>query len=162
MNLIPMIQALAMILAVNASPIIAQRLLGDRWNAPMDGGRVLADGERLFGHHKTWRGLASAILTGLLLAPAIGIPPLAGAISGSLAMLGDLISSTVKRRIKRPPGSKVAVLDQSPEALFPALGLTLFTPLTILEALITSVLFVLLGPPVSKVMYLIGIRSQPH
>src|SRR3990172_345640 len=43
---------------------------------PVDGGRVLADGHRLFGDGKTWRGFAGGGFMGVAVGPLQwGIPP---------------------------------------------------------------------------------------
>lgn len=94
---------------------------------PIDGGRVLRDGNRLFGDGKTWRGLSGGVLVGVLIGlmqwaagPALD-PDLAfGAMPGALvpivalptgALLGDLMGSFVKRRMGRPKGARTPGLD---------------------------------------------------
>jgi len=105
---------------------------------PIDFGRVLADGERLFGDGKTWRGLVGGALAGasigLLLtlpfalgapespwsfgAPIVAFPSSLGIAflsSGMLALgslLGDLVGAFVKRRLHKPRGAKAPGLDQ--------------------------------------------------
>ncbi len=105
---------------------------------PMDFGRTLRDGERLFGDGKTWRGLVGGTLSGALLGfllflpfgltePAsswsFGLPAtdlgggavLALVASGVLALgalLGDLAAAFVKRRMHKPRGAKAPGLDQ--------------------------------------------------
>ena len=46
-----------------------------------------------------------------------------GAAFGALALSGDLLSSFGKRRIGRPSGSWVPLVDQLPEALLPLIVL---------------------------------------
>lgn len=58
------IRALALLSAANAVPVIVAQLVRERWSTPLDFGYVMPDGERLFGSHKTWRGLVSGILAG--------------------------------------------------------------------------------------------------
>ncbi len=105
---------------------------------PMDFGRTLGDGERLFGDGKTWRGLVGGTLSGaalglLLYLPfgllaatsswSFGLPAtdlggaalLAFAASAALALgalLGDLVGAFVKRRMHKPRGAKAPGLDQ--------------------------------------------------
>lgn len=94
---------------------------------PIDGGRVLSDGHRLFGDGKTWRGLAGGIGTGVALglllwaASSVLDPGLSfGAFPGGLlpiaalatgALLGDLLGAYVKRRMGRPRGARTPGLD---------------------------------------------------
>jgi CDP-2,3-bis-(O-geranylgeranyl)-sn-glycerol synthase len=52
----------------------------------------------------------------------LGVPWEIGLQVGVWAMVGDLTSSLIRRRLKRPPGSSFPVLDQAPESLFPGLA----------------------------------------
>jgi len=94
---------------------------------PIDGGRVLSDGYRLFGDGKTWRGLgggvAGGIVVGLIqwglaapLAPELawgpfpaGLVPLAVLPTG--ALLGDLMGAYLKRRAGKARGAPAPGLD---------------------------------------------------
>jgi hypothetical protein len=49
------------------------------------------------------------------------------------AMIGDLFSSFLKRRLRMPPGSVAIGLDQIPEALLPALVAKCALPLTLFD-----------------------------
>ncbi len=97
---------------------------------PMDFGRVLRDGERLFGDGKTWRGLVGGTLSGAFLGFLLSLPfvfvapgsawsfgkPLeAFGVSAVLALgalLGDLTGAFLKRRMHKPRGAKAPLLDQ--------------------------------------------------
>ena len=93
----------------------------DRAALPLDFGRVMPDGERLFGSHKTWRGLASGILACALLAVYFELPVWLGAGFAALSLVADACSSAAKRRMRLKPGSEVLGLDQLAEALVPLL-----------------------------------------
>jgi CDP-2,3-bis-(O-geranylgeranyl)-sn-glycerol synthase len=54
-----------------------------------------------------------------------GLTWMVGAGFGAASLLGDAISSGVKRRLQLPPGTEVPGLDQLPEALLP---LVIFAP----------------------------------
>ena len=82
----------------NGTPVIAHRLLRQRWNAPVDGGRLWRDGRPILGKSKTWRGLVVGITSCALLSLVTGFGALFGALFGTLALLGDLVSSFIKRR----------------------------------------------------------------
>jgi len=97
---------------------------------PVDFGKTMKDGTRILGDGKTWRGLAGGTFAGI----ALGL--IQSAIAWSLdapdwlvseclystlfilfllafgSMLGDLLGSYIKRRMKRKRGSKFPVLDQ--------------------------------------------------
>jgi CDP-2,3-bis-(O-geranylgeranyl)-sn-glycerol synthase len=71
-------QLLVLLVAANATPWMIGRALGDRWALPLDLGIVLPDGERMFGSHKTWRGLIAGAVACALAAKAVGIAPMLG------------------------------------------------------------------------------------
>jgi CDP-2,3-bis-(O-geranylgeranyl)-sn-glycerol synthase len=100
-------------------------LLRDRYAAPLDFGVSLPDGERLFGSHKTWRGLLAAAAVSGIAAAILGWGFLTGVGFGAASLAGDALSSGIKRRLRLPPGSEVPGLDQVPEALLP---LAVFAP----------------------------------
>jgi CDP-2,3-bis-(O-geranylgeranyl)-sn-glycerol synthase len=105
---------------------------------PVDFGRTLRDGERLFGDGKTWRGLVGGTLSGALLGVLLSLPSdfiapgstwsfgfPASTIPASLALafgasavlafgalLGDLAGAFVKRRMHMARGTRAPGLDQ--------------------------------------------------
>lgn len=120
---------LPMILAGICNMAFMKLPLLSSWRIPMDGGKVLADGERLFGDNKSWKGFFGMIIfTAFWLwvfelwaksSPAIDalslIPfrqwrfpfngILYGAIWGLGYVLAELPNSYLKRRMKIAPGS---------------------------------------------------------
>lgn len=110
-------RALLLVCAVNSAPWIAGRILGARGSAPLDCGLRLRDGERLFGTHKTWRGLAAGVLVGAFAGWAMGLGTVVGGLAGVAGLSGDAVSSAIKRRFRLRPGSEILGLDQLPEAL---------------------------------------------
>jgi CDP-2,3-bis-(O-geranylgeranyl)-sn-glycerol synthase len=119
----PALDTLLLVIMANLAPWLAGRLLRDRWAAPLDGGLVLADGERLLGAHKTWRGAVAGIVTCAAVAAGLGHGWRLGVAFGLLSLVGDAVSSGVKRRLRQRPGTEVPGLDQLPEALLPSLVL---------------------------------------
>ncbi len=95
---------------------------------PMDFGKVLKDGNRLFGDGKTWRGLGGGMMCGAILGLVLwgiawlvhpelsygGFPD--GLVTVVLlpmgALLGDLVGSFIKRRMGKEKGAPVLGLDQ--------------------------------------------------
>ena len=100
---------------------IARKLLSSRFDTPLDGNLVLWDGQRLLGSSKTIRGVIAATLTTTAIFMILDMPVLTGFFFGLSAMLGDSLSSFVKRRARLNPGDSVPWLDQIPEALLPVL-----------------------------------------
>jgi CDP-2,3-bis-(O-geranylgeranyl)-sn-glycerol synthase len=96
---------------------------------PIDGGRMLG-GKRIFGDHKTWRGLIAGVVAGALvfelqrLAYEAGwwrelaffeysrASPLPGALMSLGALAGDAIKSFFKRRVGIAPGASWLLFDQ--------------------------------------------------
>lgn len=110
----------------NMGPIFASRLPGlKNWNTPIDFGKSLR-GKRIFGSHKTWRGLLVGSLLGALAAivefslyfhPALGgswvfMAGWAGFLLGFGALAGDSVESYFKRRAGVADGKSWFPFDQ--------------------------------------------------
>jgi len=89
----------------NSTPVI---LTG--WGS-LDGDTKFIDGEPILGNHKTVRGTLSGIIAGTLTGILQG-QPYRGALMAIGAILGDLIVSFIKRRLKLPPGAMFPIADQ--------------------------------------------------
>ena len=112
-----------LLIIANGTPALLGLVLGPRWNRPLDSNRLLPDNRPLLGPSKTLRGLFSAIVVTGLLAPLFELSILEGASFALLAMLGDLCSSFIKRRIGIASSRSVPLLDQIPESILPLWGL---------------------------------------
>src|SRR5215470_7448659 len=119
MQLFPIVQALVLLMLANGTPVIAKKTFGSRLALPLDAGLQFVDGQPLFGTSKTIRGILSSIVVTAGLAPLLWMSVGTGALIAGFAMIGDLFSSFLKRRLKFPPSSKAIGLDQIPESLFP-------------------------------------------
>ena len=62
-------QILVLLILANGVPIIAKKILGAALAHFLDGGITLADGQPLFGHSKTIRGVVLSIVVTTLGAP---------------------------------------------------------------------------------------------
>lgn len=120
----------------NAAPVLARILLGNRLRQPVDGGQRLGDRRPVLGHSKTYEGIAAALLLTVIAAELLGLDWWLGLVIGVAAMIGDLASSFVKRRLGRPSHAKVPLLDELPEALLPAMAAVWLLPLSWLEGLV--------------------------
>jgi hypothetical protein len=136
--------ALALLVAANSAAWLAGRVLGTHLAAPLDGGLKLRDGSRLFGSHKTWRGLVAGALASALIAPLCGHSTALGLAFGALSLTGDAASSALKRRIHLAPGAPSPVLDQALEALLPLMALRLPLGLTWMEVALVAGAFTVL------------------
>lgn len=146
----------------NGTPIIARKLLGERFGAPLDGGLKGFDGRPLLGASKTIRGLVLAILCAALAAPVLGIQVVLGTGLASASMLGDLISSFIKRRLGLRTHSQAFGLDQIPESLLPLLLLRQPLGLGYGDIALLVALFVLLELLLSRALYRLHIRDRPY
>lgn len=103
------------------NPVAA--LLGG--GTPIDLKKNYSDGNRIFGDGKTYRGFLTGILagivTGLVLIwlagqfPLASLPhhtPLSVTLLATGALLGDLVKSFFKRRLKKERGTRWPVADQ--------------------------------------------------
>jgi len=151
-----------LLLIANGSPIIARAILRDRLAAPLDGGRTLSDGQRLLGASKTWRGLVAATLLSTLCAPLLGLSWQIGTLVGGLAMLGDALSSFVKRRLGMASGAMAPGLDHLPESLLPLIACRPLLPLSWTEVVLSSLGFMAANLLLSRLAYRLGLRERPY
>lgn len=156
------LELLLLLVIANGAPVVATAVCGD-WGAhPLDGGRVLADGHRVLGDSKTWRGvLLSPLATGAS-AALLGLPVGVGVVVGVGAMLGDLLSSFAKRRLGVPSSGMMLGLDQIPETLLPLLAVADRFALTWPTIGWMVVGFAVLELGLSPVFYRLGIRNRPY
>ncbi|MCT8974570.1 CDP-archaeol synthase [Microbaculum marinisediminis] len=162
LQIVPVFEVLALLALANVSPIAAKRIMGDRLSRPLDGGIRLFDGQPLFGASKTIRGLVVALAMTALGAVLLGEPWTLGLAIGAASMAGDLASSFIKRRLGLPPSARATGLDQIPEALLPALAAMPLLGLTWPDVALTVVLFWLGGVVLSKWLFRLGFRDEPH
>jgi CDP-2,3-bis-(O-geranylgeranyl)-sn-glycerol synthase len=155
--------AILLLLGVaNGTPIFAKRLFGERFAAPLDGGCKFLDKRPLLGPAKTIRGLVLAILATALAAPLLGFDWMIGAGLAAAAMLGDLLSSFVKRRLALKPHSQALGLDQIPESLLPLVLLRDTLDLGLPDMLVIVVLFLVLELLLSRLLYRLHLRDRPY
>jgi CDP-2,3-bis-(O-geranylgeranyl)-sn-glycerol synthase len=162
MQIVLILTLLALLGAANGAPVLAKRVLGARWAWPLDGGRRFFNGRPVFGMSKTWRGIVASILATAAIAPLIGVPVEIGALFATAAMLGDLFSSFMKRRLNKPSSSQALGLDQVPESLFPMLVCWNELGLTIADAAATVALFFAGELLLSRLLYRLHIRDRPY
>jgi CDP-archaeol synthase len=146
------VQLLLLLGVANLAPLVARRLLRSRWQAPLDGGLLFFDGRRLLGPSKTVRGLVAAIVAAAACAALLGIPVHLGALIGAMAMVGDALSSFIKRRLGLAPGAEVIGLDQVPESLLPLLVVQGALSLSPLQIVAVMAVFVACGVPLARIV----------
>lgn len=146
----------------NSAPIVAKNLLGPRWSAPLDAGLHFVDGRPLLGPSKSVRGVIAAVagtaLAGVLLGFSLGL----GAAIGAWAMLGDALSSFVKRRLEVAPSDRATGIDQIPEALLPLVMVRGALDLQVLQIAAITLVFFLVEIPLARWAFRLGLRDRPH
>ena len=147
---------------------------------PIDFGKNLSDGRRVFGDGKTWRGLIAGILAGI----AVGLVQIgaAGAYDLSMlpsqtlltvvllavgALLGDLVKSFFKRRFGKERGAKWPIADQYDLVAGAFLLLLVFNPAWLFsEITLPAFICILILTPVlhratNIIGYLFKIKEVP-
>ena len=152
---------LALLVCSNGAPILVRKLLGKFGDFPVDGGWVTTDQRRLLGPSKTIRGIAAAVLTGAIVSMLLGLGAGFGALFVLIAMLGDLLSSFVKRRMGLDSSASALGLDQIPESLLPLLFAKVVFDLDWLQVGVTVLMFIVLEIVLSPVLYYLKIRVKP-
>jgi len=153
---------LLLIIVANGAPILIRVLLKDGFNVAVDFGKCLPDSKRIFGSSKTWRGIIAALISTPVAAWLLGHLPETGFLIAVYAVLGDLLSSFIKRRLAMAPSSMALLLDQVPESLFPAFMLMQEFNLDIYSVMLLVLIFVIIELALSHVLYQLGIRNRPY
>lgn len=162
MHLLAIAQGLVLVLAANGGPILATRIFGPRWAAPVDFGARLPDGEPLFGASKTIRGVLAGLAAAALAALLLDLDWRIGVLAGAAAMAGDLFSSFVKRRMKLPPHSMAPGLDQAPESLLPLVACMGPLGLGPGDVLLATAIFWIGELVLSRALFSLNIRERPY
>lgn len=155
----------------NVVPVlVAKAPVLRNWEAPMDFGRSFR-GTRIFGDHKTWRGLITGVIGGTLFGLAVyqvndfdkslGIFLVMSAVVSTGALFGDAIKSFFKRRIKVAPGKAWFPLDQVDYIIGGLLCLLPFGVLT--WPIVINIILLYFGLHIlsSYIGYLLGLKSSP-
>jgi hypothetical protein len=162
MDYIVAVKVLLLLTAANGAPILVRKLMGSRFNRPVDNYRRLADGQPLFGPSKTWRGLFAALLATPVVALLMSLSPWIGLLTAAFAMTGDLLSSFVKRRMRIPASGMAFGLDQIPESLLPLLVIGPLLGIGGATVVLLTLLFVALELALSQLLYRLNIRRRPY
>jgi hypothetical protein len=157
-----MIRLLFLLVVANGAPVLAKKLLGNRFSLALDSGTKGPDSQALFGASKTVRGVLLSVLVTAFSARLVGLGYKIGALIGSAAMSGDLFSSFLKRRMRLPASSRAIGLDQVPESLFPLLVCRRPLSLTIPDIALTIAAFFVGEILSSRVLYKLHVRDRPY
>ena len=127
---------------------------------PLDGGEKWLDGKPFLGSHKTLRGSIVGILTGTLIGLLQG-SLMVGLTQGTGAILGDLISSFLKRRWDIAPGESFPFLDQL-DFIFIAIILSqYFTRASLQDMIIILIVTIPIHYFMNYLSWLIKMKEHP-
>ena len=159
---IELLQLLLLIIIANGAPIFIRLLLNDGFKLAVDFGQMLPDNNRLFGPSKTWRGIFAALPVTAVAAWLLGYSMDTGLLIAVYTILGDLLSSFIKRRLGMPSSSMALLLDQVPESLFPAFMLKQTFNLDISSIILLVLIFIITELILSHIFYKWGLRRRPY
>lgn len=146
----------------NGAPVIGKKILKHRFSFPLDGGFHLGDGQPLFGASKTLRGILLSLTVTSALAPMLEVSWRIGIMAAAAAMIGDLFSSFVKRRMRLQPSSQALGLDQIPESLLPMLVCAGPLGLSIVDMAVGVALFFFGELLASRLLFKVKLRDRPY
>jgi hypothetical protein len=146
----------------NGVPLFAKKILGSSFAHPLDGYVRLADGQPLLGPAKTWRGVLLSLAFTALAGSVIGIGWRIGILIAALAMLGDLISSFLKRRLGLASSSMATGLDQIPESLLPMLAAVPLLGSSLTDVALVTACFFAGEILLSRLLHRFHLRDQPY
>jgi len=124
------------------------------------------DGKRIFGSHKTFRGLFGGIVVGVVVGLvesyvfSMNLLPIAVAASVG-ALLGDLAGAFLKRRLGFAPGAALPGVDQLDFVVGAILLVSVFSHVSLAVVLI----MILVTPPIHFLTnvgaYALGLKAHP-
>lgn len=156
------VKLLLLLGVANGAPLFGQTFLRSRLNQPLDANRRFFDGRPLLGPSKTVRGVLLALIATPIAAVVLGFGVEAGLLVGTFAMLGDVASSFVKRRLAMASSSRAFGLDQIPESLFPLLAIQERVDISAAEIMLLVATFLILELLISRVLFKLRLRDQPY
>ena len=156
------VRLLFLLMLANGTPLLANKILGDRFSHPLDSGARCPDGQPVFGASKTIRGILLSVLMTAIAGRLVGLGCKIGALVGGASMSGDLFSSFIKRRMRLPTSSRAVLLDQVPESLFPLLACRSTLSLTVSDIAVCVLAFFLCEVLISRLLYTFRVRDRPY
>ena len=156
------LKLVVLLTVANGAPAIAWRIFGEYFSQPLDGGVAFFDKQPIFGHSKTIRCIILSRVAAIASAPILGLEWVNGLYVGVIATLGDLVSSFLKRRIKKPPSTRATVIDQSPDCLLPTLASRSTLGLGALDVIFVVIIFFLGHITLFQLFFRWKVRNRPY
>jgi hypothetical protein len=95
-------------------------------------------------------------------APILGFEWIDGLIIASAAMVGDVSSSFLKRRLNLRPSSRATGIDQIPECLLPAIVVRSTLGLTVFDVISVVTIFFVGEVLLSRLLFKWNVRNRPY
>ena len=162
MQVVLLLQLLILLVVANGAAVAAKKLLRGTLARPLDGGALFVDGRPVFGPTKTIRGIVVSVFATAICATLMGLGWRVGVLIATFAMAGDLFSSFVKRRLDLASSSMAVGLDHIPESFFPLLASRLLLPLSFLDVVAGTTIFVVGALILSPLLFKLNLRDEPH
>jgi hypothetical protein len=159
---LPILQLMILLALANGTPVVAKKLFGRRFAWPLDAGIQFFDGRPVLGASKTVRGIALSLLVSAAGAPLIGLDARIGVVVAGAAMVGDLLSSFIKRRLNLPSSSRATGVDQIPESLLPLLACRGALTLSAADVVAGVAVFFVGEVILSRLLYRLRLRDRPY
>ncbi|MGB9704023.1 MAG: CDP-2,3-bis-(O-geranylgeranyl)-sn-glycerol synthase [Pyrobaculum sp.] len=147
----------------NGSAVFSSRL---KTRHPLDFGKTLWDGRRIFGDGKTFEGLVIGITAGStigylpnLLSPHI--TPMDAFVLSTAAVLGDLLGAFIKRRLCMPRGYPAFPLDQLDFLLTAFLVYSLYAEIPPIYILAAVIITPLIHRATNYAAYVLKLKREP-
>ncbi|MFX1509843.1 MAG: CDP-2,3-bis-(O-geranylgeranyl)-sn-glycerol synthase [Promethearchaeota archaeon] len=157
-----------------------------KYRHPIDGGRSLGDGEPVFGPGKTWEGFLIGFISGVLIGllqviagpyllaliiqyliippefvPVVLVTPLLVTLVALGALLGDLVGSFIKRRLKIERGRPAPLLDQLDFLIMAMLLGSLVTVIPLILAIFLLIVTPIIHLLANIIGYLLHLKREP-
>lgn len=163
----------------NTAPIVAAKLpILSEWSAPLDFGLTFR-GKRLFGDHKTIRGIIVGMISGIatvMLQQYIyatnqwvhsfvpvdytALPILTFGLLVSIGPLaGDLVKSFFKRQMGFSPGASWVPFDQLDYIVGAIVATAFVVPLSFIEYVLSIIVWFLIHPVATAIGFATGLRT---
>jgi len=156
------LKLVVLLTVANGAPVIAAKLFGKFLNQPLDRGVAFVDGRPIFGRSKTVRGIILSLMATTAFAPILGFEWIDGVIIAIAAMIGDLSSSFLKRRLNLQPSSRATGIDQIPECLLPAIAIRSTLGLMVFDVVSVVIIFFVGEVLLSRLLFKWNIRNRPY
>lgn len=168
--------------AANMIPVLAAKMPGlAGWNAPLDFGKTFR-GKRVFGSHKTWRGLIAGIITATIVlflqkelvlqwnwlteaAQQVGYDDLPVLVVGPLlaigALGGDAVKSFFKRQFNKSPGQVWFPYDLIDHIIGAAILAVPFVYFSLWVYPVVVAIWLVANLAISYAAYLLHLKERP-